>query len=58
MKTNSLNEELSPYADYMQTPEFEQKLDELVQLANRGQIALMCAEAMPCWFVESAPRTA
>ena len=35
------------YADYMQTPEFEQGVDELVQLANREQIALMCAEAVP-----------
>jgi uncharacterized protein (DUF488 family) len=35
------------YADYMQSPEFEQSLDELVQLANREQIALMCAEAVP-----------
>jgi uncharacterized protein (DUF488 family) len=35
------------YADYMQTPEFERSLDELVQLANREQIALMCAEAVP-----------
>lgn len=35
------------YADYMQTPEFEQSLDELVRLANRERIALMCAEAVP-----------
>jgi uncharacterized protein (DUF488 family) len=35
------------YADYMQTPEFEQSLDELVQLANQERIALMCAEAVP-----------
>ena len=35
------------YADYMQTPEFEQSLDELIQLANREQIVLMCAEAVP-----------
>lgn len=35
------------YADYMQTPEFEQSLDELVQLANRERIVLMCAEAVP-----------
>ena len=35
------------YADYMQTPEFAQSLDELVQLANQGQIVLMCAEAVP-----------
>jgi len=32
------------YADYMQTPEFEQSLDELVQLANQERIVLMCAE--------------
>ena len=35
------------YADYMQTPEFAQSLDELVQLANQEQIVLMCAEAVP-----------
>ena len=35
------------FADYMQTPEFEQSLDELIQLANRERIVLMCAEAVP-----------
>lgn len=35
------------YADYMQTPEFEQSLNELIQLANQDRIALMCAEAVP-----------
>jgi len=35
------------YADYMQTPEFAQSLDELVQLANQERIVLMCAEAVP-----------
>ena len=35
------------YADYMQTPEFEQSLEELIQLANRERVALMCAEAVP-----------
>jgi uncharacterized protein (DUF488 family) len=35
------------YADYMQTPEFEQGLKELIQLANQDRIALMCAEAVP-----------
>ena len=34
------------YADYMQTPEFEQSLDELIQLANQERIVLMCAEAV------------
>jgi uncharacterized protein (DUF488 family) len=35
------------YADYMQTPEFEQSLDELMLLANSERIVLMCAEAVP-----------
>lgn len=35
------------YADYMQTPEFEESLDELVPLATQEQIVLMCAEAVP-----------
>ncbi|MGO8677713.1 MAG: DUF488 family protein [Limisphaerales bacterium] len=35
------------YADYMQTPAFEQGLEELIRLANQDRIALMCAEAVP-----------
>jgi uncharacterized protein (DUF488 family) len=35
------------YADYMQTPEFERRLEELIQLAKQEQIAIMCAEALP-----------
>lgn len=35
------------YADYMQTPEFAQSLDELIRLAHHDRIALMCAEAVP-----------
>lgn len=35
------------YADYMQTPEFAQSLQELILLANQEQIVLMCAEAVP-----------
>jgi transposase len=35
------------YADYMQTPEFEQSLEELIRLTNQDRIALMCAEAVP-----------
>ena len=31
----------------MQTPEFEESLDELIQLAKQDRIALMCAEAVP-----------
>ncbi|HTJ45699.1 MAG TPA: DUF488 domain-containing protein [Kofleriaceae bacterium] len=33
------------YADYMQTPEFEHALDDLLELD--GPIAIMCAEAVP-----------
>lgn len=35
------------FADYMQTPEFEESLEELIQLATKERIALMCAEAVP-----------
>ena len=35
------------YADYMQTPEFEQSLEELIRLARKEPIAIMCAEAVP-----------
>ena len=35
------------FADYMQTPEFEQSLEELIRLTHEGRIALMCAEAVP-----------
>lgn len=35
------------YADYMQTPEFAQGLDDLMRLARHDRIALMCAEAVP-----------
>jgi uncharacterized protein (DUF488 family) len=35
------------FADYMQTPEFAQSLEELIHLAKREQIVLMCAEAVP-----------
>jgi len=35
------------FADYMQTPEFVQALEELIELAGRRRVALMCAEAVP-----------
>jgi uncharacterized protein (DUF488 family) len=35
------------YADYMQTPQFLEQLEELIQLAKENRIALMCAEALP-----------
>ena len=35
------------YADYMQTPEFTQNLQELGQLGAAHTTAIMCAEAVP-----------
>ena len=35
------------YADYMQTPEFKQALEELIRLADQDRLVLMCAEAVP-----------
>jgi uncharacterized protein (DUF488 family) len=31
----------------MQTPEFEENLNELIQLASHDRIAVVCAEAVP-----------
>src|ERR1035441_313127 len=51
-KTDSINmgwqnASFRGYADYMQTPEFEQNMEELIRLAKQEQIAIMCAEAVP-----------
>lgn len=35
------------FADYMQTPAFEQGLAKLLELARRKSTAIMCAEATP-----------
>ena len=35
------------YADYMQTPQFEENLKKLIDLAGRRRTAIMCAEAVP-----------
>ena len=35
------------FADYMQTPEFAENLDGLVERASLERIVLMCAEAVP-----------
>ena len=34
------------FADYMQTPEFEKNIEELLILARQERIAVMCAEAV------------
>lgn len=35
------------YADYMQSAEFAESLDELIELARHERVAIMCAEAVP-----------
>jgi len=35
------------FADYIQTPEFEENLEVLISLAQKEIIVLMCAEAVP-----------
>ena len=35
------------YADYMQTPEFRENLEKLIDYAGPARTAIMCAEAVP-----------
>ena len=35
------------FADYMQTPDFEAGINELIRLARDRIVAIMCAEALP-----------
>jgi len=41
------NSSFRGYADYMQTPEFDESLDRCVEMAGHERVALMCAEAVP-----------
>jgi len=41
------NDSFRGYADYMQTAAFVQGLAELVEMARRERVAVMCAEAVP-----------
>ncbi len=41
------NESFRGYADYMQTPEFKEGIDELVKIAHEKTVVIMCAEAVP-----------
>jgi uncharacterized protein (DUF488 family) len=41
------NKSFRGYADYMQTPEFEGAIRELIGMAKNERIAIMCAEAVP-----------
>ena len=41
------NDSFRGYADYMQTPVFEESLDRLVEVSRQARTAIMCAEAVP-----------
>jgi uncharacterized protein (DUF488 family) len=47
LNTGWRNSSFRGYADYMQTPAFEDSLDDCLALAKRERVALMCAEAVP-----------
>jgi uncharacterized protein (DUF488 family) len=47
VNTGWRNASFRGYADYMQTDEFREALDELVRLAQEKTTAIMCAEAVP-----------
>jgi hypothetical protein len=47
INTGWRNASFRGYADYMQTEEFEQALDRLLQLCAGKRCAVMCAEAVP-----------
>jgi len=47
VNTGWTNSSFRGYADYMQTPEFEKNLEDLIALAKKETIAFMCAEAVP-----------
>jgi uncharacterized protein (DUF488 family) len=47
LNTGWHNSSFRGFADYMQTPEFRNNLDKLIELAKQERIAVMCAEAVP-----------
>jgi uncharacterized protein (DUF488 family) len=47
INTGWRNDSFRGYADYMQTPEFDAALVDLLQVSDGRQAAVMCAEAVP-----------
>ncbi|TMI46236.1 DUF488 domain-containing protein [Candidatus Bathyarchaeota archaeon] len=41
------NSSFRGFADYMQTQEFANGIDQLIELAKDGHVAIMCAEVLP-----------
>jgi uncharacterized protein (DUF488 family) len=47
MNTGWRNDSFRGYADYMQTPAFDESLERLIELAKRKRTVIMCAEVLP-----------
>lgn len=47
INTGWRNTSFRAYADYMQSDEFADSLDDMIKIAAHEQVALMCAEAVP-----------
>jgi uncharacterized protein (DUF488 family) len=47
MNTAWRNKSFRGYADYMQTDEFKQAVQELIKIAHEKTVAIMCSEAVP-----------
>ena len=47
INTGWRNASFRGFADYMQTTEFQEAVDQLIQLAQKRRTAIMCAEAVP-----------
>jgi uncharacterized protein (DUF488 family) len=47
VNTGWRNESFRGYADYMASPEFQQGIDRLIELAREKPTVVMCAEAVP-----------
>lgn len=47
INTGWQNASFRGFADYMQTPEFEENLQKLIALSKKETVAIMCAEAVP-----------
>lgn len=41
------NSSFRAYADYMQTPQFTNAIEELIKVAAKTETVIMCAEAVP-----------
>jgi len=41
------NKSFRGFADYMQTPQFQEAIDELIDIGKKAPVAIMCAEAVP-----------